>query len=235
MGLFCIMAAQQCSKKRKFVADGVFYAELNELLTRELSSDGYSGVEVRTTPARDVLGEKGRRIRELTSLVQKRFKFPEGSVELYAERVNNRGLCAIAQCESVKFKLIGGLACRRACYGVVRFVMESGAKGCEVIVSGKLRGQRAKCMKFKDGYFVSSGQPCRDFVETATRHVLMRMGMIGISVKIMLPWDPEGKLGPKQPMPDVVTVYEPKEDVVPMPQKEKVDPAGAPEGAPAYR
>jgi small subunit ribosomal protein S3e len=29
--------------------------------------------------------------------------------------------------------------------------MESGAKGCEVIVSGKLRGQRAKAMKFKDG------------------------------------------------------------------------------------
>jgi small subunit ribosomal protein S3e len=40
---------------------------------------------------------------------------------------------------------------RRACYGVLRFVMESGAKGCEVIVSGKLRGQRAKAMKFKDG------------------------------------------------------------------------------------
>merc|ERR1712078_187782 len=233
MGLFP-MAAQQCSKKRKFVADGVFYAELNELLTRELSSDGYSGVEVRTTPLKTEIIIRATRIRELTSLVQKRFKFPDSSVELYAERVNNRGLCAIAQCESVKFKLIGGLACRRACYGVVRFVMESGAKGCEVTVSGKLRGQRAKCMKFKDGYFVSSGQPCRDFVETATRHVLMRMGMIGISVKIMLPWDPEGKLGPKQPMPDVVTVYEPKEDVVPMPQKEKVDPAGAPEGAPAY-
>jgi hypothetical protein len=27
--------------------------------------------------------------------------------------------------------------------------MESGAKGCEVIVSGKLRAQRAKSMKFK--------------------------------------------------------------------------------------
>ena len=39
-----------------------------------------------------------------------------------------------------------------ACYGVLRFVMESGAKGCEVIVSGKLRAQRAKSMKFKDGY-----------------------------------------------------------------------------------
>merc|ERR1711871_707221 len=145
-------------------------------------------------------------------------KFPEGSVELYAERVNNRGLCAIAQCESVKFKLIGGLACRRACYGVVRFVMESGAKGCEVTVSGKLRAQRAKAMKFKDGYFVSSGQPAREYVDKAVRHVLMRQGVLGIKVSIMLPWDPEGKMGPKIPMPDVVTIYEPKEDVVPLPK-----------------
>ena len=59
------------------------------------------------------LGEKGRRIRELTSIVQKRFKFPENTVELYAEKVNNRGLCAIAQCESLRYKLLGGLAVRR--------------------------------------------------------------------------------------------------------------------------
>ena len=60
----------------QFVADGVFKAELNEFLTRELAEDGYSGVEVRVTPTRteiiimatrtqNVLGEKGRRIREL--------------------------------------------------------------------------------------------------------------------------------------------------------------------------
>lgn len=59
------------------------------------------------------LGEKGRRIRELTSLVQKRFKFPQDSVELYAEKVINRGLCAIAQAESLRYKLLGGLAVRR--------------------------------------------------------------------------------------------------------------------------
>merc|ERR1711974_350006 len=80
-----------------------------------------------------VLGEKGRRIRELTSVVQKRFNFPENSVELYAEKVATRGLCAIAQAESLRYKLIGGLAVRRACYGVLRFIMESGAKGCEVV------------------------------------------------------------------------------------------------------
>jgi len=46
------MTTQQgaISKRRKFVADGVFYAELNELFQRELAEEGYSGVEVRVTP-----------------------------------------------------------------------------------------------------------------------------------------------------------------------------------------
>ncbi|CAD7699614.1 unnamed protein product [Ostreobium quekettii] len=215
----------QKSKKRKFVADGVFYAELNELLTRELAEDGYSGVEVRVTPMRteiiiratrtqNVLGEHGRRIRELTSVVQKRFEFSQGSVELYAERVENRGLCAIAQAESLRYKLLGGLAVRRACYGVLKFVMESGAKGCEVIVSGKLRAQRAKAMKFKDGYMVSAGDPTREYVDSAVRHVLLRQGVLGIKVKIMKDHDPTGKAGPKRQLPDVVKIPEPKEEEV---------------------
>eukprot|EP00735_Rhodelphis_limneticus_P000667 TRINITY_DN11189_c0_g1::TRINITY_DN11189_c0_g1_i1::g.6561::m.6561 TRINITY_DN11189_c0_g1::TRINITY_DN11189_c0_g1_i1::g.6561 ORF type:complete len:221 (+),score=74.83,sp/Q9FJA6/RS33_ARATH/85.12/2e-130,Ribosomal_S3_C/PF00189.15/5.2e-16,KH_2/PF07650.12/6.6e-14 TRINITY_DN11189_c0_g1_i1:100-762(+) len=217
------MAAAVISKKRKFIADGVFNAELNEMLTRELAEDGYSGVEIRVTPVRteiiiratrtqNVLGEKGRRIRELTSAVQKRFNFPEGSVELYAEKVANRGLCAIAQCESLRYKLLGGLAVRRACYGVLRFVMESGAKGCEVSVSGKLRAQRAKTMKFIDGYMKSSGNPIREYVDSAVRHVLLRQGVLGLKVKIMLPHDPYGKNGPVNPLPDKVTIHEPKEE-----------------------
>lgn len=59
------------------------------------------------------VGEKGRRIRELTSAVQKRFNFPPETVELYAEKVANRGLCAVAQAESLRYKLLGGLAVRR--------------------------------------------------------------------------------------------------------------------------
>merc|ERR1712139_531839 len=225
------MASQNVSKKRKFVADGVFFAELNELFTRELAEDGYSGVEVRQTPARheiiiratrtqNVLGEKGRRIRELTSVVQKRFNFAPGSVELYAEKVVNRGLCAVAQAESLRYKLLGGLAVRRACYGVLRFIMESGALGCEVIVSGKLRAQRAKSMKFADGYMIKAGNPCRSYIDSAVRHVLLSQGVLGIKVNIMLPWDPTGKMGPKKPMPDKVDVFEPKEDVIVAPAKE---------------
>merc|ERR1712096_602709 len=85
------------------------------------------------------------------------------------EKVATRGLCAIAQAESLRYKLIGGLAVRRACYGVLRFIMESGAKGCEVVVSGKLRGQRAKAMKFVDGLMIHSGDPVNDYVDMACR------------------------------------------------------------------
>uniref|UniRef100_A0A2K5CQJ4 40S ribosomal protein S3 n=1 Tax=Aotus nancymaae TaxID=37293 RepID=A0A2K5CQJ4_AOTNA len=164
--------AVQISKKRKFVADGIFKAELNEFLTRELAEDGYSGVEV---------------------------------VEFYAEKV----------AESLRYKLLGGLAVRRACYGVLRFIMESGAKGCELVVSGKLLGQRAKSMKFVDGLMVHSGDPVNYYVDTAVRHVLLRRGVLGIKVKIMLPWDPTGKIGPEKPLLDHVSIVEPKDEILP--------------------
>ena len=31
----------------------------------------------------------------------------------------------------------------------------------------------------------------------------------------MLPWDPQGKNGPKKPLPDHVSIVEPKEEVIP--------------------
>lgn len=43
-----------------------------------------------------------------------------------------------------------------------------------MIVSGKLRAQRAKSMKFKDGYMISSGQPVNEYIDSAVRHVLLR-------------------------------------------------------------
>jgi len=217
------MPAVQMSKKRKFVNDGVFQAELNEFLSHELAAEGYSGVEVRQTPLRteiviratrtqSVLGDKGRRIRELTSAVQKRFNMADGAVELYAERLQHRGLCAQAQAESLKYKLLGGLAVRRACYGVLRFVMESGANGCEVIVSGKLRGQRAKAMKFREGYMVKSGDAVKHYVDRAVRHVLLRQGVLGVQVSIMLRHDPLGRSGPKVRLADKVEIAEPKDE-----------------------
>ena len=77
----------------QFVADRAFKAELNSFLSNELVEDGCSGIEVHVKPTRteiticatctvNLLGEKSTRIRELTAVVQKRFSFPEGTVEV---------------------------------------------------------------------------------------------------------------------------------------------------------
>merc|ERR1712042_273383 len=58
-----------------------------------------------------------------------------------------------------------------------------------------------------------SGYPIQEYIDMAVRHVYLRQGVLGIKVKIMLPWDPTGKTGPKKPLPDHVSIVEPKEEV----------------------
>jgi small subunit ribosomal protein S3e len=209
------------SKRKKFIIDGVFFSELNEFLSKELSEEGFSNVELRknplkiemilkTTRTQALIGLKGRRIREITLLIKKRFEFGDHKLDIYVEKIINRGLYANIQAESLRYKLLKGIAVRRACYSVLRSTMESGAKGCIIAVSGKLRAQRAKTMKFTEGYIIHSGQAVDDYVSFATRHCLLRQGVIGIKVSIMLPWDPLGTNGPKKSLPDVVTVLENK-------------------------
>ena len=87
------MAVACISQKKKVVANGMFKAEIDEFLRRELAEDGYSGVEVKKTTNRteiiisatrtqQVLGDKSRRIRELTSVISKRFNSDDGVVEV---------------------------------------------------------------------------------------------------------------------------------------------------------
>ena len=212
----------QVSRRRKFVADGVFNAQLNDLFTRMLGRDGYTGLEVRRSPVKteivlratrtqNILGEKGRRIQELTALVQSRFNLANGEVAIYAESVRNRALSAIAQCESLFIKLAKGMAVRRAVYSIMRYVMESGGKGIEVVVSGKLRVARAKSQKFRDGYMITSGAGVEAYVDTAHRHLKLKAGVLGIKVVIMKPYDSTGRNGVTTKPADVVVIREAKE------------------------
>merc|ERR1712226_1001323 len=86
------------------------------------------------------------------------------------------------------------------------------AIGCLVMVSGKVRGQRAKAQKYTSGYLISTGQPKKEFIDTAIRHVLMRQGVLGLKVQIM--GDVKKKLpnGTIKLMPDYIEIHEPKDD-----------------------
>ncbi|ETO25885.1 ribosomal protein S3 [Reticulomyxa filosa] len=231
-------AKNPISKKRKFVKDGIFYAELNDFLSKELGECGYAGCEVRVTPkvteviiratkTMGVVGEKGQKIRELTALITKRFNFKTGSLQLVAEKVKNRGLSSLAQAEAVRYRLMEGLSVRRACYSVLKFIKERGAKGVFflkksikknrikkfVYVSNVFfRGQRAKSMKFREGYMLHAGDAVNYYIDEAVKHLHLKQGVLGIKVKIMLPYDPSGKTGVPRELPDVVVVRDPKEE-----------------------
>jgi small subunit ribosomal protein S3e len=85
---------------------------------------------------------------------------------------------------------------------------------------------------------IHSGQPAKDFIDEATRHVLLRQGVLGIKVKIMRGSDPEGKAGPSKTLPDSVTVIEPKEEqpvVQPMSQDYGAKAVAAQQAADAAR
>ena len=211
------------SKKRKFVADGVFNAEVHEFFSRHLTTAGYSGLVVRRPDKKinvsikvvnrlEAVGKNGHKGNELQSLIEKRFNMPAGSVELKFDTIAQKSLSASAQAEFLKSKLLQGAAVRSAAMTVIRSVMRNrGVKGCSVYISGKMRQQRAKRMKYKSGYLISTGAPKEEFIDTAIRHIFFKQGIMGVQVKIMLPVDKTGKNGPKDELPDKIVIHKPKE------------------------
>jgi small subunit ribosomal protein S3e len=220
------MPPKKITIKRKFVADGVFHAELNEFLTRTLGEEGYAGIEVRATSvateirvrcakAKEMLAKPNRKIKEIKSLLQKRYMYNDTDNKLdlsIKPLAYERSLCAAAQAEALKYKLLAGTPVRNAANNVMGTVMRQGkAVGCEVRIAGKIRGQRAAAQKYVMGYQVSTGQPREDFIDKAIRHVELRQGMLGIQVTIMQAVE-LGKGATLKVMPDLVKIIEPKEE-----------------------
>jgi small subunit ribosomal protein S3e len=146
---------KKINTKKKFVADGVFQAELNELLIRTLGIEGYAGIEVRTTnmsteirvraaQCQDILNKATLKVKEIKSLIEKRYNFndEDNKVELSIKPLPyDKNLSASANAEKLKYGLLNGVPVRMAANNILGTVMRrGGAIGCEVIISGKIRG-----------------------------------------------------------------------------------------------
>lgn len=217
------------SKKKKFINDGVLFAEIHEFLSKSLAEAGYSGLEVRNSVKNLVLrvkvinkaeavGPQGFKLNELELLIQKRFGFQEGFVKIIFEPLKNKTLSAEGLVEVLKDKMVQGTPVRSAAMFIINRYMKNKVNtsqlyGIEVVVSGKLRQQRAKTIKYKGGYLISTGQPKLEFIQVAIRHVFFKLGIVGIKVKIMLPYDNKGLNGINKLLPDKVEFKPVKEEV----------------------
>merc|ERR1712160_119314 len=131
-------------------------------------------IRVRAAQCTDLLHKGTRKVKEI-------------KVELSIKPLPyDKNLSAAANVETLKFKLLSGTPVRMAANNIMGTVMRrGGATGCEVMISGKIRGQRAKAQKYTAGYQISTGQPKKDFIDLAVRHVELRQGILGLKVKIM--------------------------------------------------
>ncbi|HEY4699095.1 MAG TPA: 30S ribosomal protein S3 [Nitrososphaerales archaeon] len=170
-------------------------AELDEFFRQEVADAGYGGVDILKTPLGTritifvtrpglVIGRRGVGIRELTEKIEKRFEIqnPQISVlelevpELYPQVICNRLVHSVGR----------GVAFRRAANWVMNSVMNAGAMGIEISVSGKLRSERAHHEKYRAGIVPKSGNLARLIVREAKQDGILKLGLYGVQVKIAI-------------------------------------------------
>ena len=184
------------ASERRFVAENIRRVLLKEYLMKEVSRAGFGGLDVQRTPLGTrviltterpglVIGRKGQTIKNLTTAIEEQFGFENPQIEV--QEVKDPNLNAQIMAEKLAFSLERGWHLRRAGHSSVRRIMDSGAKGCYIIIAGKLTGQRHRTEKFKDGNIKFCGEPKANFMDQGYAVAKLKMGVIGVTVQIMEP------------------------------------------------
>ena len=179
---------------KNFIEQGIKLMQINEYLRSELVRAGFAGIELQRTPlgvritlktSRPglVIGKGGKRIQEITDVLQNKFQLELPQIEV--EEVEEPDLDAQIMAERLAYSLDRGRHYRRAGYYILRKVMDAGARGVEIIVSGKVTSQRARTQIFRAGTMSKSGQSSQEGVDKGVAQCIQKSGVLGIICKIM--------------------------------------------------
>ena len=183
------------ARERQFVEEGIRKADIKEFLRRNLQRAKFGGVDIRRTALRTrmviyaerpglVIGRRGRNIKSLTQVLQDRYGFDNLQIEV--EEIPIPELSPEVMASRLAAMLKAGRPFRRSAYMNLNRIMEAGAQGCEITVSGKIRGQRSRTVRFVDGAITKCGEPSKQVLQGLAVADL-KQGMMGIRVKIMPP------------------------------------------------
>ncbi len=181
---------------KRFITEAIKNAEIDEFLQKKLDRAGYGGVNLSKTPLGThvvvyamrpglVIGRGGETIKELASVLEE--KFNVSNPQISVSEIEVPELNAFVVASRIASALQKGIHFRRAGFWALNQVMEAGALGCEIVISGKLRTERARFEKFRAGYFPRCGEPALHWMRKTEAHVQLKPGMFGVKVKIMPP------------------------------------------------
>ena len=194
--------------EHQFIHDGLQRTRIDEFFSAELSRAGYGGMEVAKTPMGTqivlkaekpgmVIGKGGKNIRKITTELEERFDLEDPQVDV--QEVDEPDLNAQIVADRLANALERGWYFRKAGHTTIDRIMDAGALGAEIVLSGKVTGARSRVEKFNRGYVKHNGEPAEEIVDSGVGTAVMKLGTIGVRVKII---PPDAKL------PDDFEVYE---------------------------
>ena len=183
--------------ENKFIEENINRLLIKEFLRKEISGAGFGGMDIQRTPMGTritmiverpglVIGRGGANISRLTEEIKERFGVDNPQIEIQ-EAGSNAALNAQIMAEKLAEALVRGWHFRRAGHSTVRRIMDAGAKGCQVILSGKLTGARHRTEKFTEGHVKYCGETARETMDEGYAVAKKKAGIIGVRVRIMRP------------------------------------------------
>jgi small subunit ribosomal protein S3 len=194
--------------EHQFIENGLERTQIDEFFQSELSRAGYGGMDVAQTPMGTqivlkaekpgmVIGKGGKNIRKITSELESRFDMDDPQIDV--QEVDEPDLNAQIVADRLANALERGWYFRKAGHTTIDRIMESGAKGAEIVLSGKVTGARSRVEKFNRGYIKHNGEPAESVVDHGQGVAVMKLGTIGVDVKV---------IGPDAELPDDFEVHE---------------------------
>ena len=181
---------------KHFITESIKKTEIDEFLQKKLERAGYGGVTISKTPLGThmviyamrpglVIGRGGESIKELASILEEKFKVSNPQISVSEIEIPELNAYVVAS--RIASALQRGIHFRRAGFWALNQVMDAGALGAEIVISGKLRTERARFEKFRAGYLARCGEPALKYMRKAEVHVQLKPGIFGVRVRIMPP------------------------------------------------
>ncbi len=185
-------------EKRKFIGLKKEEYGIKEYIKRSLGKGKISKLDIEYTPIGEkiviytsrpglVIGKKGEKIEELTNVLKTRFKLENPHVEIREIKYPLFDSQLVADDIAMALERMGNLKFKVVAYKKLQEIIQAGALGCEIRLSGKLPSERAKSWRFSEGYLKKSGESKKE-VDRAKAVALTKTGIIGVKVAIMSPY-----------------------------------------------
>jgi small subunit ribosomal protein S3 len=184
--------------ERKFVNQKIKEFEIKEYIKNNLSRVGLSDVKLQRTPLGEkiiistsrpglVVGRSGANISKLTKDLKTVFGLENPQIEI--DEVGAVGLDAniISEMIANSLEKFGIARFKGIGHKAMQDVMNAGALGVEIVMSGKIPSARARSWRFNLGYLKKCGDIAVSQVKVAFAHANLKSGTVGIKVSIMTP------------------------------------------------